>query len=123
MQLCLVQLTLTWRFFILLSPLLSIHEDQPLRDQEGEGGKGQLSPPHPLLLRIVFWQFSSGFLALQVPVDTPETEKGKEPSDNDANALKQNDIVKHDHDDIDEHENDNTNYKGIVEKPRTALDS
>merc|ERR1711888_154761 len=95
MQLCLVQLILTWRFFILLSPLL----------------------------HIVFWQFSSGFKALQVPVDTPETEKGKKPSDNDANALKQNDIVKHDHDDIDEHENDNTNYKGIVEKPRTALDS
>ena len=26
-------------------------------------------------------------------------ENGKEPSDNDTNALKQNDMVKHDHDD------------------------
>ena len=50
-------------------------------------------------------------------------ENGKEPSDNDTNALKQNDMVKHDHDDIDEHENDNTNYVGIVERSRTALDS
>ena len=32
-------------------------------------------------------------------------------------------MVKHDHDDIDEHENDNTNHIGIVKRPRTALDS
>ena len=53
---------------------------------------------------------------------TMTIENGKEPSDNDTNALKQNDMVKHDHDDIDEHENDNTNYIGIVKRPRTALD-
>ena len=53
----------------------------------------------------------------QVPVDTPETENDKEPSDNDTNALKQNDMVKHKHDDIDEHENNNTNHIGIVDAP------
>ena len=53
----------------------------------------------------------------QVPVDTPETENGKEPSDNDTNALKQNDMVKHKHNDIDEHENNNTNHIGIVDAP------
>ena len=42
-------------------------------------------------------------------------QNGKELSDNDTNALIQNDMVKHKLDDIDEHENDNTNHIGIVE--------
>ena len=50
-------------------------------------------------------------------------ENGKEPSENDIKALKQDDMVEHDYDNIDEHENDNANYLGIVERPRTALDS
>ena len=41
-------------------------------------------------------------------------QNGNEPSDNETNALKQNDRVTHKHDDTDEHENDDTNHIGIV---------
>ena len=49
----------------------------------------------------------------QVLVDTPETEIGEEPSDNVTNALKVKDMVKHEHDDI----NDDYNHIGSVDAP------
>ena len=55
--------------------------------------------------------FFKPFSDRQVPVDTPETEIGKEPSDNDTNALEHNYITK----DIHEHDNDNDkDHIGIV---------
>ena len=50
----------------------------------------------------------------QDPVDTPETEKGKEPSDNVTNALKQKDMVKHKHETINDNDED---HIGIVDAP------